>query len=504
MAEQEPGGVDPFALNLARQRIMARFQCSEEEATERLLDSIQSLFNEQGLPDPPLSTSPAPPAPTREPSPPPISLQEEEPRPPSKKKATYIDFELNTPIASRIPHNPSEYAVGKMEDIEYVELWYFTTEGCKEASHTTTSVADDTFGILNTKTGLALQPIKATKASRNAIVDEHLTWEQIMTARHTLIETATKVGWDNKLVLTLAKLYVNLEGLKAAGYSSKALILYDAITRNQWHEALKGRGTPFDLCIINEELFTKIENQVRDQVMEDVQRQNLEMLKQTSELQRQASNDLLISQPIPRNSPFSLSPTTPLRHHPLRYATLHPFSRSSPHATPLNSSRPHRSSSTIQLATASRRDTVGPSAGYRDRGGSRKRGRALGRPRSSRSRSPKDNAMKPRFRRPGSEQETFVLSACPICLSRKRHQLRECQATTLWDGQHKTRCSRTDDGRIIDNKGRILCSNWNQSIGCKDKTTRHIHECSGCGDASHGAQECTLAEKANPSDPARR
>lgn len=285
MAELQPAEMDPLALTLARQRIMDRFQCSEAEATERLTETIRQLFNDPEFPDPP----PEPPAPAREPSVPPISVQDEEPGPPPKKKATYVDFELDAPIASRIPNNPSEYAVGKMEDIEYVELWYFTTEGCKEASRATPSVADDTFGILNTKSGLALQPIKATKASRNAIVDEHLSWEQIMTARHTLIDTATKVGWDDKLTLSLAKLYINLEGLKAAGYCPKALILYHAITRKQWHEALRGRGKPFNISIINEELFSKLENQVRDHTLEDVQRQTIEVWKQTAELQRQAS-----------------------------------------------------------------------------------------------------------------------------------------------------------------------------------------------------------------------
>ena len=78
--------------------------------------------------------------------------------------------------------------------MEYVELWYFTTEGCREASKATPTAVDDIFGLLNTDSGLTLQSIRATKASRNAMADEHLTWEQIMTARHTLIQTATHVG----------------------------------------------------------------------------------------------------------------------------------------------------------------------------------------------------------------------------------------------------------------------------------------------------------------------
>jgi len=49
-----------------------------------------------------------------------------------------------------------------------MELWYYT-EGFREAGNTTPDTADDTFGIVDTDVGLALQPVGAAKASRNAI-----------------------------------------------------------------------------------------------------------------------------------------------------------------------------------------------------------------------------------------------------------------------------------------------------------------------------------------------
>lgn len=156
-----------------------------------------------------------------------------------------------------------------------------------------------------------------------------------------------------------------------------------------------------------------------------------------------------------------------------------------------------------QLGTSSRKDAFEVRGGCRDRGGLRLRDRGPGRPRSSRSWSPKD-ASKPRFRRPSSEQETNSLSACPICLSRKRHPIRKCQATSLWNGQRKSRCTRTEDGRIVDVDGRTLCSNWNQTIGCKDQRSNHVHECLGCRESTHRAQNCSLAEKTQTPDPAGR
>ena len=219
---------------------------------------------------------------------------------PTKKKGAYVDFDINAPIASCIPHSPSEYAVGKVENIEFVELWYFTTEGCREAGKATPSVADDTFGILKTNTRIALQPLKAIKASKNVIVDKHLSWEQIMTARHMFISVANHVGWNQKLTLALVQFYINLEALKSEGYNPRALILYQAVVRKLWHDALKGHGDPFNISIINDELYARLENQIRDKDLEDLQRQALEVQRHTLDLQRQVSTT---PPPMPSHPP---------------------------------------------------------------------------------------------------------------------------------------------------------------------------------------------------------
>jgi len=253
MAENEHLEWQGENLNQLVQRIVDHTQCSEEEAANRLQTMIQALL--EGPQNPPQERTP--------PASPP-------PQPPTQKKIIFIDFDLDATVSDRIPHNPSQYAVGRIESMEYVELWYFTTEGCKEASKATPTAADDTFGLLNTDSGLTLQSIKATKASRNAVADEHLTWEQVMTARHTLIQTANQVNWPRKHTLVLAEFYIKLEGLKAEGYNSRTLLLYHAVVRRQWHETMKGRGTPFNPSIINEALFTKLENQIRDRDQEEL------------------------------------------------------------------------------------------------------------------------------------------------------------------------------------------------------------------------------------------
>ena len=140
----------------------------------------------------------------------------------------------------------------------------------------------------------------------------------------------------------------------------------------------------------------------------------------------------------------------------------------------------------IHLAATTCRDTLNAQHSQQDRGWTQWCDWGMGQLRSLRSRSLRDRSPTISFQKQSLEKKN-QLSACPICLSKKPHQIQKYQATHLWDGQCKVRCHRADNGRNVDKKGCMLCSNWNQTIRCKDKSAHHIHECSGCGDLLHGA-----------------
>lgn len=161
---------------------MDHFQCSAADASNRLQAMIQNLIEDEQIPPPRLDSPPRPetppiglPIPSPIPSPPPDNKLWTA----TKKKVVYIDFNEDATITDHVSHHPSEYAVKRIEDMEYVELWYFSKEGCLEASKATLTAADDTYGLLKMDTGLAFRSTKASKASPNAIPDEHLTWDQI-------------------------------------------------------------------------------------------------------------------------------------------------------------------------------------------------------------------------------------------------------------------------------------------------------------------------------------
>lgn len=85
-------------------------------------------------------------------------------------------------------------------------------------------------------------------------------------------------------------------------------------------------------------------------------------------------------------------------------------------------------------------------------------------------------------------------SACAVCLGRHRHEISKCAADTLWDGS-KIRCKQNEQGRIINPNGLIICSDWQRPSGCQNNGSTHHHECSGCGKTTHGAQDCSRAQK---------
>ncbi|TEB22826.1 hypothetical protein FA13DRAFT_1574083, partial [Coprinellus micaceus] len=74
------------------------------------------------------------------------------------------------------------------------------------------------------------------------------------------------------------------------------------------------------------------------------------------------------------------------------------------------------------------------------------------------------------------------------------HDIYKCAAATLWDGS-PAHCRRNSKNRLQDDSGQELCSNWQTSHGCDDKTHDSKHSCSGCGRKDHGAQGCSRAQK---------
>ncbi|KAJ7607630.1 hypothetical protein DFH06DRAFT_918536, partial [Mycena polygramma] len=69
----------------------------------------------------------------------------------------------------------------------------------------------------------------------------------------------------------------------------------------------------------------------------------------------------------------------------------------------------------------------------------------------------------------------------------------KCNARMLWNTTTKARCHRNNANRIVNPSGQPICISWQRPRKC-DRNHTDLHECSGCGQTSHGACDCPLAQ----------
>jgi hypothetical protein len=182
-----------------------------------------------------------------------------------KKKLKMKDFDDALSVGNYIAPRPSQYALRRLEDFEYVELWYFTPEGCSDASQFQTTQHDDAFGLTKVDEFVTLKSISSVKASKNVVVDADLTFRQISMAKNTLIPLMTKYQWTEKSINAFAQLFTQLElhPYRQREFGERALIIYQARVRREWHDQLR-IGSGFNIGIMNEDLLQAVYRELLD------------------------------------------------------------------------------------------------------------------------------------------------------------------------------------------------------------------------------------------------
>ena len=115
-----------------------------------------------------------------------------------KKKPKAPDFDEDVSIPNLPILRPSPYAINKLRLFEYVELWYFTREGCLDATNYLRSISEEAFGLTKSEDGLALKSLASHKPSKKAIPDEDLTWSQMSSAKTVYIMEIERLKWPQK------------------------------------------------------------------------------------------------------------------------------------------------------------------------------------------------------------------------------------------------------------------------------------------------------------------
>ena len=175
------------------------------------------------------------------------------------------DFEEAVMVGSYIAPRPSQYALRRLENFEYLELWYLTQEGCADAAQQQHTQNDDTFGLTKVDDIVALRQVSTLRASKNAIPDASLSFRQMSIAKTTLIQQMTKFQWPDKAITALAEFFTHLEvhPFRQREFGEQALLTYQARVRQSWHDAIK-MNSAFHITLFNEDLLQTIYKEVVD------------------------------------------------------------------------------------------------------------------------------------------------------------------------------------------------------------------------------------------------
>ena len=197
-----------------------------------------------------------------------LEKEEEERRKEIEKKRPKINgFDPQRTVGGFIVPHPSAFALNKLDGLDYVELDYFTTKGCKNAhaEHELTT-NHNTYDLSTQGDTLALQPLSSLKPSKSIRRDKNLSWEEMVTAKNNMIHFMSKSKlWPQSHMECIAKFYVALEThpIHQTTHGNCIITVYAGRARHEWFDALK-RDEGFNLAIIDPDLMKAIADEIKD------------------------------------------------------------------------------------------------------------------------------------------------------------------------------------------------------------------------------------------------
>ncbi|KAH9033900.1 hypothetical protein EDB85DRAFT_2073728 [Lactarius pseudohatsudake] len=152
-----------------------------------------------------------------------------------KKKPKLNDFDPDRTISDWIEARPAPYAINRLNNLKYVELDYFTTKGCNEASADAGSVvSQDTLAFTQLDGTITVRPLAAVRSSRNVRNDKDLSWEEMLQGKNMMLRYMAKsTTWPQAHAQSLAAFFVALElhPRTAQPNGKRALLLYQSRAR---------------------------------------------------------------------------------------------------------------------------------------------------------------------------------------------------------------------------------------------------------------------------------
>ena len=197
-------------------------------------------------------------------------LKDEEKKEQEKTRPKIANFDEGRMVSDHVMPQPSQFAIGKLKSFNFVELWYFTDEGCHEAQDSSRAQSDDAYGLTKIDDLVALKPVASFKALRDVVPDADLTWRQLNVSKNAMLWYLEVCGWPPKHIQYFALFYFNLEvdPMRSQPHGEKVLTIYQAKVKRQWHDDL-ARGEGFNIAQINQKPLSAVAEEVWDTVRTD-------------------------------------------------------------------------------------------------------------------------------------------------------------------------------------------------------------------------------------------
>ena len=208
---------------------------------------------------------------------------------------------LDKPTPSFLDIKPACNILKRLEKKEFIELWHFTAEGCRNAAAVDLASPDETFGLVNTEKGLLFQNIGASVSSAKTINDENLTWNQLTEAKTRMIGCLKDCKWKSYEIEQLMMFYLGLDVhlMHSRPYGLDAIMRYQDRVQRDWTARLSN-GDPYRISEINDDLMKEIRDEIRN---EDQARNNISFSPSCFESENRITNLILYHQ-IMRSSGY--------------------------------------------------------------------------------------------------------------------------------------------------------------------------------------------------------
>lgn len=184
-----------------------------------------------------------------------------------KRKPKINDFKAGISVGDSLTHRPSQYAIHKLKSYEYMELWYFSPDGCKEAADEAKSSANNIFGFTQVDDFVALKLVVSFRPSCKVIQDHSLEWRQFDMVKNSFLLQINRLGWPEKHQHAIMMFFMNIVShpQRTELFGEQALLLYAACMRRDWYNTLT-LDNAFDISIFNLTLLKSLAEEVWNKV----------------------------------------------------------------------------------------------------------------------------------------------------------------------------------------------------------------------------------------------